>query len=83
MVGQFSNRKYVSACGHFEIVYTEENYLVDERFFSLNMGTYNYYGPDKALLHEKFDVEPWIKWGNTLNGTWLAYLNINERNVDE
>lgn len=61
---QINNRKYVSACGHFEVVYTKENYLVDESFSSTNMGTYNYYGPSQAALHTQFDVNPYNKWGN-------------------
>ena len=68
--GQINNRKYVSACGHFEIVYTKENYLVDENFSAINMGTYNYYGPSQAQKHFDADVVPWTKWGNTPKG-WI------------
>lgn len=68
--GQGNNRKYVSACEHFEAVYTKENYLVDEKFSAMNMGTYNYYGPSQTELHAKVDVETWGKWGNTEKG-WI------------
>jgi len=63
--GQVNNRKYVSACEHFEIVYTKENYLVNESFSAINMGTYNYYGTTQAQMHTDMDVIPWKNWGNT------------------
>jgi len=59
------NRKYVSPCGHFEAVYTIDNILVDETYSPLNMGTYNYYGPNTPVLHTIFDIIPWINFGNT------------------
>lgn len=68
--GQANNRKYVSSCEHFEAVYTKENYLVDENFSALNMGTYNYYGSSQYDLHKKIDVAPYGKWGNTKKG-WI------------
>ena len=67
-IGQINNRKYVSACEHFEAVYTKENYLVNENFSDLNMGTYNYYGPSQYDLHKNIDVAPYGKWGNTSKG---------------
>ena len=63
--GQINNRKYVSACEHFEVVYTKENYLVDKDFSATNMGTYNYFGPAQPSNHTYFDVLPWALWGNT------------------
>ncbi len=69
-IGQINNRKYVSACEHFEVVYTKENYLVNENFSAMNMGTYNYYGPSQYELHKNIDVAPYGKWGNTANG-WI------------
>jgi hypothetical protein len=59
------NKKFVSADEHFEAVYTEEHYLVDAQSSSVNMGTYNYYGPTDAGKHARIDVHPWIQWGNT------------------
>ena len=74
--GQINNRKYVSACEHFEVVYTKENYLVDENFSALNMGTYNFYGPAQVQKHADIDVEPWLKWGNTPKGwIWSDLIN--------
>lgn len=74
--GQVNNRKYVSACEHFEVVYTKENYLVDESFSAMNMGTYNYYGPAQAQKHTDIDVSPWGKWGNTPKGwVWSDWFN--------
>ena len=65
-----NNRKYVSACGHFEAVYTKDNELVDERYSQIDMGTYNYYGPSQYDLHKDIDVAPYGKWGNTPKG-WI------------
>lgn len=62
--GQVNNKKYVSACEHFEVVYTKENFLVDEGFNSTYMGTYNYYGPSQADKHKKYDVDPYFDYGN-------------------
>jgi RHS repeat-associated protein len=62
---QGNNRKYVSACEHFEAVYTKENFLVDAAFSKTYMGTYNYYGPRQAALHVRFDVDPYRELGNT------------------
>ena len=64
-IGQVNNRKYVSSCEHFEVVYTKNNDLVDEKFSRINMGTYNYYGPSQPEKHKKYDVDTWVKWGNT------------------
>ena len=75
-IGQINNRKYVSACEHFEIVFTKENYLVDEGFSALNMGTYNYYGPSQEELHTNVDVLPYGKWGNTPKGwVWSGMID--------
>ena len=74
-IERFDNRKYVSACEHFELVYTSENELVDERFSPMDMGTYNYYGLTQADKHTKVDVVPWIKWGNTPKGwIWSSWV---------
>lgn len=63
--GQIDNRKYISPNGHFEMVFSEENELVDEAFSPTNMGTYNYYGPNQdKSLHTDYDVITWAKWGN-------------------
>ncbi len=69
-VGQPKNRKYVSACEHFEVVYTKENYLVNEKFSAINMGTYNYYGPSQSEQHTLIDVLPYGALGNTPKG-WI------------
>ncbi len=61
---QGNNRKYVSACEHFELVYTKENHLVDSIFSSEYMRTYNYYGPSQADKHKKHDVDTYFLYGN-------------------
>jgi hypothetical protein len=58
------NRKYVSADGHFEIVYNSDNVLLNEFNSPSDMGTYNYYGPNDTGLHKQYDVDPWWEWGN-------------------
>lgn len=72
--GQINNRKYVSSCEHFEAVYTKNNKLVDEQYWSINMGTYNYYGPSQPAEHKKYDVDPWIEYfGNIDIGITIVF----------
>ena len=57
------NLKFVSKNGGlFEAVYNKNNRLVTDR---LNMGTYNFVGPDDASGHTEYDVKPYNKYGNT------------------
>ena len=60
---QGNNRKYVSACGHFEIVFTKENHLLNVRLHNAYMGTYNFYTYKNPGEHKRFDVIPWSLWG--------------------
>ncbi|WAC21842.1 hypothetical protein OVA24_10650 [Luteolibacter sp. SL250] len=56
-----SNEKYVSADGHREVVFDSNGEVVSDRS---NLGTFNFFGPDKAGDHKAADVDPYMKWGN-------------------
>lgn len=59
------NVKFVSPDGHFEAVYNRDGVLLTAENDPENMGTYNYFGPDNPAAHVKYDVNPYIEWGNT------------------
>ena len=61
------NRKYVSKCSHFEMVFNNKNELLNEKTCDIDMGTYNFYGPDKPIEHFTYDVTPYYSWENTQN----------------
>lgn len=56
-----SNEKYVSADGHREVVFDSNGDVISDRS---NIGTFNFFGPDKAGDHKAADVDPYVKWGN-------------------
>lgn len=58
------NLKFVSSDGRFEAVYDINKKLITEETGPSNMGTYNY---ATGLSHDKYDVQPWKKWGNVRN----------------
>ncbi|WP_211320312.1 RHS repeat domain-containing protein [Tumebacillus permanentifrigoris] len=60
----FTNTKYVSADGHFEMVFDSDHVLLTEYNFPSDMGTYNYYSPNDEDMHSKYDIAPWVKWNN-------------------
>lgn len=62
------NVKFLSPDGYCEAVYNKKGVLLTEENDPVNMGTYNYAAgiPAKGA-HSKFDVVPYLKWGNTLN----------------
>lgn len=62
-----NNRKFVSHDGHFELVYKwdgQKGVLLTVNNSPENMGTYNYYGPNKAYEHFLYDVKPYFLYGN-------------------
>lgn len=61
------NLKFVSADEHFEAVYNKAGELLTADNDPDNMGTYNYFGPNDAKNHVKYDVDPYYKWGNALS----------------
>jgi hypothetical protein len=62
-----NNRKYVSADGHFEMIFDSDDILQTEDNNYRDMGTYNYYGPNDTANHTTYDVKPYFKWGNIPN----------------
>ncbi|MBP1992920.1 RHS repeat-associated core domain-containing protein [Paenibacillus eucommiae] len=62
--GNENNAKYVSPSGNMEGVYDQKgNFVTDP----VNMGTYNFKGPDDAGGHTKYDVIPYFILGNSPN----------------
>ena len=62
------NLKFVSGDGFCEAVYNKSGALLTERNDPVNMGTFNYAaGIPRADAHEKYDVSPYLKWGNSPN----------------
>ena len=57
----WQNQKYVSVNGQREMIFNRNGQLVTDL---VNAGTYNFYGPDQALMHTIYDVVPWMLWGN-------------------
>ncbi len=61
------NKKYVSACGHFEIVYNAYNEIQNIYNNPDDMGTYNYYSPSDWTLHTIYDIVPYSLYNNVPN----------------
>lgn len=62
------NVKYVSGCGHFEIVFNARNEIQNQYNNTDDMGTYNYYSPTShAINHTIYDVRPYSKYKNVPN----------------
>lgn len=60
------NVKYVSADGHFEVVYSSNGKLLSEKNDPANMGTYNYKSPiNDQANHLLWDVAPYYDYKNT------------------
>jgi len=47
-----------------EEINNEDN--IDIIIDPVNIGTYDYFPPPDFVRHEKYDVNPWIRWGNDL-----------------
>ena len=79
------NRKYVSFDGYFEIVYSYDNILPNEKNVPEDMGTYNY-SPSTAdkdfayLKHFKDDVMPYNKYKNTEEEIYPHYGKNRTKN---
>ena len=63
-VNGIDNVKYVSADGHFEVVYNANNVLQTKNNNPDDMGTYNYRSPNDWLGHYYKDILPYNNWGN-------------------
>ena len=72
------NLKFLSSDGYCEAVYNKRGDLLTERNDPINMGTYNYAAGISFIgAHNKFDVTPYIIWGNTAGSTQMGSTNIN------
>jgi len=73
------NLKFVSYDGFCEAVYNKKGILLNENNDPINMGTYNYAaGMSDIKAHGKFDVSPYLKWGNTPDSPQKGYAEINK-----
>ena len=82
------NRKYVSADGYFEAVYSYNGKLLNEGVADIDMGTYNYAPSTKKHLkwgsiqakgtHGIKDVLPYLIYKNTKNDLQKMYLLYKE-----
>lgn len=70
----FPNRKFLSEDGKYEAVYNSNWILVND---IMDVWTYNFFDPilekDK---HIKYDMDPYIKWGNWINDKTMPLERI-------
>ena len=79
--GQF-NLKFISYDGFCEAVYNRNGVLLNEKNDPVNMGTFNYAaGIPGVGSHSKYDVAPFLVWGNTIDspekGSAIITRNAN------
>jgi|GEM_PF-2306076 len=73
------NLKFVSYDGFCEAVYNKNGVLLTEENDPINMGTFNYgAGIHSFNSHGKYDVKPYLKWGNADNSPQKGRHNIKE-----
>lgn len=66
-VNNKANIKYVSGCGHFEVVYNDNKEIQNRDNNTDDMGTYNYSASNKAsgwYGHYIYDMLPYDDYGN-------------------
>lgn len=72
------NLKFVSANGFCEAVYNKHGTLLTENNDPINMGTFNYgAGIPVAGAHKKYDIDPYLEWGNTPDSPQKGSAAIN------
>lgn len=87
------NLKFISREGFCEAVYNKDGILLSESNDPHNMGTFNYSPGIKALnAHSKYDVEPYLIWGNapdialreitTISAVNLGTINCKAHELD-
>ncbi|MDF2567501.1 MAG: hypothetical protein K0R90_957 [Oscillospiraceae bacterium] len=60
------NMKFISADGHFEVVYNIDGVKLTKENDLMNMGTFNYGDPiNEKLRHAVYDVLPFFEWRNS------------------
>lgn len=73
------NLKFISPDGFCEAVYNKAGVLLTEANDPVNMGTFNYSpGINHNNAHKKFDVLPYLKWGNSANSPQRSYEEIRK-----
>ncbi len=63
------NSKWISDNGFYELVFNGYNELQNAENNPEDMGTYNYANPSDDIGHLRYDVIPWIFFGNTITDT--------------
>lgn len=72
------NMKFVSANGFCEAVYNRYGKLLTEENDPVNMGTFNYgAGIPEAGSHQRFDIDPYLEWGNSAGSPQKGSLAIS------
>lgn len=73
------NMKFVSYNGFCEAVYNKKGVLLTENNDPINMGTFNYAAGIRSInAHVKFDISPYLIWGNTPNSPQKGLALINK-----
>jgi len=73
------NLKFVSAEGFCEAVYNKKGILLTENNDPVNMGTFNYAaGIKQQDSHTKYDVNPYLLWGNSMTSPQKGSIEIKE-----
>lgn len=73
------NLKFLSCDSFCEAVYNKDGILLTEKNDPINMGTFNYYaGINEPDAHMKFDVVPYLKWGNAPNSPQKKEVDIKK-----
>ncbi len=56
--------KFVSPDGHKEVIFCSDGVIQNSPGI---MGTYNYFAPSDRWNHKKYDMDPYLLWGNVSN----------------
>ncbi|HEX2945204.1 MAG TPA: hypothetical protein VHT96_04540 [Clostridia bacterium] len=73
------NMKFISYNGFCEAVYNKKGVLLTENNDPVNMGTFNYAAGIRSInAHIKYDISPYIKWGNTADSPQKGSMSINK-----
>jgi hypothetical protein len=78
------NLKFISGNGYFEVIYNKNGEKLTIENDPLNMGTFNYANQNKSSIkHYQYDIEPFLKWGNTENVKVNADTITNSYETEE
>ncbi|MDP4180347.1 MAG: hypothetical protein Q8942_04550 [Bacillota bacterium] len=74
------NFKFLDPDGFCEAVYNKDGVLLTEKNDPENMGTFNFApGMPGPSYHKKYDVDPFLKWGNAPNTPVKSLAQINSK----